>query len=292
VGLVAFGSLAGPFATGLLAAPPRPLPWSIAHDTGGDAAFEVASVKPAADPTGPRTIVFQPGGRFVTENISVRTVIAAAFGGRIPLQEFRIKGGPSWVGTERYTIQAKAAHDLLPERGGPPPEMFGMVRSLLHERFKLRTHLETQDAGIYRLVRARRDGALGPGLKASDAGCSTIKSIGPQRPLPPGTLPRCGGRIGPGKLTFNGVRIGDLAARDLTRAVGAVVVDDTGIEGEFDVVLEWTPSPAPGATATPAAETGVSIFTAVRDQLGLALEPSRAPVDVLVIDHIERPTPD
>jgi uncharacterized protein (TIGR03435 family) len=167
-----------------------------------------------------------------------------------------------------------------------------MVRSLLRDRFELQVHLETEEAEIYRLVRARRGGALGPGLKPSDAGCSTIRPAAPPLPLAPGTLPRCGGRIGPGTLTFNGVRIGDLAARDLTRAVGAVVVDQTGITGDFDVTLEWAPDRRNPDTGARTNEPGVSIFTAVQEQLGLTLEPSRGAVDVLVIDRIERPTPD
>jgi uncharacterized protein (TIGR03435 family) len=93
-------------------------------------------------------------------------------------------------------------------------------------------------------------------------------------------------------LTFNGVRIGDLAARDLTRAVGAVVVDQTGITGDFDVTLEWAPDRRNPDTGARTNEPGVSIFTAVQEQLGLTLEPSRGAVDVLVIDRIERPTPD
>jgi bla regulator protein blaR1 len=292
VSLVVVASIAGPFAIGLIAAPPRMRPPQIAVGDGDDPSFEVASVKLAADQSGPRTIVFQPGGRFVTENISTRTVIAAAYGGRVPLQEFRIKGGPSWLATERYTITAKAATDQPATTNGPPPAMFAMVRSLLRDRFGLQVHLETQDADIYRLVRARRDGALGPGITPSDAGCSTIKAAVPSRPLPPGTVPRCGGRIGPGKLTFNGLPMGDLAARDLTRAVGAVVVDHTGIAGDFDVTLEWTPDTPDAGPQARTGDPGVSIFTAVQEQLGLKLEPARGPVDVLVIDRIERPTPD
>lgn len=292
VAFVAIGAFAGPFTMGLLAAPPRAQAAQIlvAHDD--DPSFDVASVKLAADQNGPRTIMFQPGGRFVTENISLRTVIAAAFGGRVALQEFRIKGGPSWVGSERYTINAKAGADPQGEGNGPPAAMFGMLRSLLRERFQLQVHTETQEADVYRLVRAHRDGPLGPGLKPSDAGCSTVKPGTPPLPIKQGTMPRCGGRIGPGTLTFNGLQMGELAARDLTRIAGAIVVDHTGMTGDYDVTLEWTPETPKANAAARAADPGVSIFTAVQEQLGLKLEPARAPVDVLVIDRVERPTPD
>jgi len=247
-------------------------------------AFEVASIKPN---TSGETGIGAPGdgavnGRYRVTNTTVRDLMRQAF------QRWRddeIIGGPSWLDTERWDIVAKA--DL------PTSSIMPRVRTLLSDRFKLVTHHETRERPIFALVVARNDGRLGPNLRASD--CVTGLK-------PDGT--RCGLRIGVGTFVGSSVAMRTLVDGLLTSAVQRTVVDRTGLSGNYDVDLHWTPENIPeraagtshdqpvtvnGASVDP---NGPSLFTALQEQLGLKLESTKGPIDVLVIDHVERPRPD
>jgi uncharacterized protein (TIGR03435 family) len=182
------------------------------------------------------------------------------------------------------------------------------MRSLLAERFKLSVHREKRELPIYELVLARSDGKLGPELRPSSADCRAIiearKAQGQKPDLPKaGERPQCGARVGFGELAAGGQPLLELIAL-LSSTVQRNVVDRTGLSGNFDIYLKWTPDQLPPRPAGLPADQplringlaidpdGPSIFTALQEQLGLKLESAHGPVDVLVIDHVERPSPD
>lgn len=226
------------------------------------------------------------GGRFQYLNETVVRLIGEAYGAGQPLPAFKIVGGPGWIASERYDINAVA--DGNPSRD----ELRAMVRRLLAERFNFRAHTEQRETQVYALVLDRTDGRLGPQLRPAQTPCRQ-PGTPPAGDNPP---PPCAIRFGRGTLAGTGMTLGQLAGMGLSRYVGRDVVDKTGLSGAFDWTLTWTPAqPAAPAASQPsaaAADDGVSIFTALREQLGLKLEPTRASMDVLVIDQVERPTPD
>ena len=259
--------------------------------------FDSASVKPNNSGTGLVGISVQPGGLFVAGNVTLRLLIQYAY----RVQPFQVIGGPSWIASDRFDVNAKGGRDLAggPALGARAPLNLA-VQTLLADRFKLGVHTETRDLPIYSLVIARSDGALGPQLKRSDTDCNGPGRGGP--PIAPSDRPACGTRIGPGNLTGGGTPIAQLAAT-LSNFVNRPVVDRTGLAGNFDFDLKWTPEgipagapPPPGAPPGTPAPTidpnGPSIFTAVQEQLGLRLESARGPVDVVVVDRAEKPGDD
>jgi uncharacterized protein (TIGR03435 family) len=171
------------------------------------------------------------------------------------------------------------------------------------ERFKLEVHNEQKDMPIYALALARSDGKLGPQLQRSEIDCAAMTAAGrgrgpaampPPGPPQPGDRPQCGIRVAPGNMTVGGSSMTQFA-NSLSMFVGRIVQDHTGLTGNFDFNLTWTPDQMPqrppGAPEPPPIDpNGPSIFTALREQLGLRLDSQRGPVDVLVIDRAEHPT--
>jgi uncharacterized protein (TIGR03435 family) len=203
----------------------------------------------------------------------VNTAIAVMIRSAYPTKADEIIGAPSWVLSERFDVEARATFE--PSRD----QERMMLRMLLADRFKLVAHYETQDRPVYNLVVARADGRLGPQLRALDiTDCETAK---PKNPTDP---PVCAVRMRGGSSTLTmssgGIRMQSFADSPIASAsAGRPIVDKTGLSGFYAFTLEFS-----GGT------DGVSIFTALQEQLGLKLEPARAPLDVVVIDHIERPT--
>lgn len=280
-----------------------PAPRADNADNGDKAIFEVASVKTNKSGDNRIGIGFAPGGRFRATNVPLRELIAAAYGTPQPLAAFQITGGAKWVETDRFDIVAKAPGDPQPGPNGPPPAMFGMLRNLLTERFQLVVHRETKDSPIYALVLARADGKLGPQLHPSTTDCAALMNAArarggaPPPPPPPGERMPCGMRMFPGNLSGGGSSMGQIT-NVLARFVSRTVVDRTGLTGNYDLDLQWTPDQLPqgrgdAPPGLPAVDpNGPSIFTAVQEQLGLKLDSARGPVDVLVIDRAEHPTED
>jgi uncharacterized protein (TIGR03435 family) len=275
--------------------------------------FDVTSIKPNNSLAGLSSMGFPPGGRFTATNISLRELIRLAYG--MPpqlLPASQLLGGPNWIDSERFDIMATAGDDALVASGGPSPQMILMIRALMEDRFKLTLHEEDRELPIYALVMARKEGKLGPRLSRTQVDCSALRaargtiapSPGSPPPLPPpGVKPRCGSNGSPGRLAGSGTTISALST-GLSRGIDRVVIDRTGLTGNFDYQLEWTPDQIPtvglpvGAfpggppPPPPAPIDGPSIFTAVQEQLGLKLESTRGPVNVIVIDRAERPTED
>ena len=249
------------------------------------AAFQVASVKPNTRADGPRDIVVDPG-RFAATGAALADLIRYAYGFNSLTSQSQVVGGPSWITTARFDIVATS-------KGEPT---LAMLKTLLEDRFKVVAHVESREAAVYGLRVEQKDGRLGPAIHPATSSC---EGAGATPPTSLATRRRCGIRGRPGSYTGEGQTLAQLArALGNFPVIGRVVLDQTGLTGAFDWTLEWTPSfnsgrdPGASPVANPEADAGVSIFSALREQLGLRLEAQRAAIDVLVIDRAELPTPD
>jgi uncharacterized protein (TIGR03435 family) len=221
-------------------------------------AFEVASIKTNRSGGGGSSIRSSVG-RITMENVPMKKVTLWAYG--IPDDRGYALSGPDWLTTERYDIQATFPADT------PPQQVRQMTQALLAERFKLALHRESRQLPIYALV----VGKNGPKIHAVEDG-------------------QGGTRGGPGRLEATKIPMQKLADL-LARLTGQQVVDATNLKGLFDFTLEWSPeetqkmTPEGGVAAGP---SGPSIFSALQEQLGLKLEGRKGPVEILVVDHIEK----
>jgi uncharacterized protein (TIGR03435 family) len=275
--------------------------------SGAHPAFEVASVKQntsnwserAQHPMG---VGYRPGGRLVAENASLMLLIQFAYAVHdsphsLPLLASQVVGGPAWINSLGYDIEAK------PDGNTDQKHTWLMLQTLLADRFKLALHRETRELPVYDLAAVKS----GPKLPAAkEVGCVSF---------PPGTTPHyvpgkvdCGYVSGPfsgyeaGLLHIRGskVHVADLI-RELASVLDRPVLDKTGFTGEFDLNMSFTPDEAlrgfpgfggpgdPGGTRLPTDPNLPNIFAALEEQLGLKLVPAKGPVEVLVIDHAERP---
>jgi uncharacterized protein (TIGR03435 family) len=260
---------------------PRQVSTSLANQRDS-VAFSVVSVK--TNRTGDRAIRTDTlaGGRFIAENVPTRTLIQLA----CRVDAYQISGAPDWIDADRFDIDARADVDLPPMRGplsanGAVPQM---VQALLADRFKLLAHREQRDGPAFRLTRV--DANRAARLTAAKVDCAAAAAEKPRE-----IIQGCTTRISPGTIVMEGAPIARLVDT-LSGLLGRAVIDDTGLTGRFDLELQWQPPLPPGPAGTPpAAPDGPSLFTAIREQLGLRLDAGRAPVDALVIDRLERPTP-
>jgi uncharacterized protein (TIGR03435 family) len=243
----------------------------------------------------------QPGGRF-TVSMPLSALITMAYG----IQRFQLLGGPGWINSDRFDITAKAEDvPMPPTPTGTPNRMQLMVRSLLKERFALVAHNETRELPVSYLVMAREDGRLGERLKPSTVDCAALmaqraRGGGPPPELPkPGEAPQCGMMGGMGRIAGGAATMSTLASM-LAAQLNRPVYDRTNLTGRFDFQIEYTPDRMPqiqpGASLPPGivlpSPDGPSLFTALQEQLGLKVESTRGPVEVVVIDSVEQPTPD
>lgn len=258
--------------------------------------FEVASVK--RNELGPSSFLLGfRNGRFTARYATLLWMVRTAYGQpERPLTEYQVVGGPSWLRLDRFDVEATAPGTPHSPRGTFTSPVIAMVRSLVEERFALKAHIESREYPLFALVLARPDGRLGAGMRRRAVEC-TAAPVG----IAPSLSDRqaCIGRTGPGMLMARGVTIGLLInGLSLLPGIDRIIVDRTGVTGTFDVDLRWTPETAPTGGATdpapaPSADVNAlpSLFTALQEQLGLTLERTTGPVDLLVIDHAEPPTP-
>jgi uncharacterized protein (TIGR03435 family) len=238
--------------------------------------FEVATVKPNNSGEQGASLGPRPGGRLNGTNQTIRNLIRNAFN----VQPNQIIGGPDWMDSDRFDIVAKAADTDLDEKGMMPYQQFMLrLQALLEDRFQMVARWETRELPVSALVLANQ-GKLGPKLRPHTGDCNRP----PGTPPAPGTTVNCGTRVNAGKVTGAGITL-QTFARNLSGGTGRYIVDKTGLSGPFDLELEFTPDQSPDTT-------GPSLFTAMQEQLGLKLDSQRAPVEVVVIDRLERPTPD
>lgn len=255
--------------------------------------FDVASIKPAAP--GGRGMFIRPtaGGRITVTNMNLKLLIQLAY----HIQPFQLSGGPSWMESLHYDIEAK------PDTPAKQSDVPVMLQGLLADRFQLALHKETKELPIYALVVARKDGKLGPGLtEAKEGACTQFDPSKPPPPPPgPGRGPNlfCGSQfMSPRGLTGVAVPVDNLIPM-LSRMLGRTVINKTGLNGKYDIKMEYTPDESqlammapPGAAppSAPSDSTGPSLFTALHEQLGLKLESQKGPVEIFVIDRAEKPS--
>jgi uncharacterized protein (TIGR03435 family) len=248
--------------------------------------FEVASVKPARpdNPQGFQGVSRPPGGRFTAVNAPLRFLILYAY----QLQGSQLIGAPEWIADERYDIAARMESDSpsIVTSGVDPIRL--AIRTLLADRFGLVVHREMRELDIYALTMARPGGQPGRGLNASPEDCAVMAARA--RAAPPaadadGFPPFiCGQSWAQGRIRFAGYPL-SLFASGLSQNVGRAVVDRTGLAGNWTFELTYAVEPGPDSDAP-------SLFTALQEELGLRLESTKGPVEVLVIDSVRQPAPD
>ena len=264
--------------------------WMFGQPATAPLTFEVAAIKPSAE-TGFRTgIQMQPGGGLRVNGATLKMLLTIAY----DVREFQIVGGPSWISSDRYDILAKASGTGSETQTNDPrhmtdtqmktvrEQMQQRLQALLAERCQLAIHRETKEQPVYALLVGKNGPKIQP-VETKDGGAQ----------------PRM--MMGRGMVNGQGVEL-QMLATVLSNQLGRPVLDRTGLKGHFDIRLEWTPDPGqsitplggappPGVQAPPPPDpNGPSIFTAVQEQLGLRLESQKGPVEMIVIDRVEKPS--
>ena len=280
-------------------------------------AFEVASVRPSnpnPDPGNPLSQIAlmmpQPGGRLTATNTPLWMLIMTAFELQ---QDAQLVGGPPALMAAKYDITARVANTATLEM----KELPQLLRTLLADRFKLKTHTETRELPIFDLVLARSDGRLGPDMKPSTSECSKSDEIAAQQgaALAKGDVGSFVGKPGPCMVTtdtsggpLNLIMRGDgqdmkQIVEALSQFTGRAVRDKTGLTGRYDFAMKLDlqmvlalakrmGANIPAAAANIPQSDGSSLMTALNEQLGLKLESTRDNVTVVVIDNVEAPIGD
>ncbi len=248
-------------------APPPKIP-PMAADA--NPSFEVATIKPSK-PDEKGNAILVRGGQFSTINTTLLSLVEFAY----DLQANQIIGGASWMSTDKYDLVAK------PDAPGAPSDKQwkGMLQKLMADRFQLKFHRQNKEMSAYVLTVAKN----GPKLTKSD---------GDPNGLPGLFFHQLG------QLYVQNATMGDFTQLMQAVVLDRPVVDQTGIQGRWNFVLKWTPDESQfggmGVKVPPptnAADAPPPLFTAIQEQIGLKLEARKAPVDVIVIDHVEQPSP-
>jgi uncharacterized protein (TIGR03435 family) len=253
--------------------------------------FEVISIKLTGPNTYPRpnwpeTMLSRPGGRFVGQNVTLAALVKQAFVSPDRSTPSQVLGGPDWISATHFEIVAKLGTDI--GQNEFRAQLPALIRSLLEDRFKLQAHIEARPSPVFALIKARGDGSLGPKIHSVQRDCDAImreelaKPPAPPVPFDMRAPSPCRTANSPGKISATGITMRALAS-NLRTPAGRVVVDRTGLSGSFDLELQWSEESLNA--------DGSSVFTALQEQLGLKLEAQQAPLDVVVIDHVEMPTP-
>ena len=227
-------------------------------------AFEVTAIHPNQSGGVNTQISLPKGGRLIVVNASVKTLIRNAYG----LLAFQFAGGPSWLDGDRFDINAQTggAEEITPERLKP------LLQNLLADRFRLRVHWETREEPVYALVADKNGPKFQTHSDASGQGTGQGSGHGMNTRK----------RAGDAQMRGTDVPMSELAS-NLGNQLGRFVTDQTGLAGHYDFVLDWDPDQVVDSTKP-------SLFTALKEQLGLKLESRKGPVQVLVIDSVERPS--
>ena len=247
-----------------------------------DVRFEAAALKRNVSVDSGQ-VVDQQGTQYRMVNVTMRTMILNGYRPR----SLQLVGAPSWLASERYDLVAR-----MPE-GATADERAAMLRAFLTERAGLVAHYENREDAVYFLTLARPDGRLGPSIRVSPRDCAAAAAAsvagGPAPSMAPAGngAPPCGLRTTQGEMLAGGITMEGLA-RNLGNRAGRVVIDRTGLAGYYELTLTY----ADQGVAAAAAGDAPSIFTAMQEQLGLKLEQGSAPLQTVVIDHIERPAVD
>jgi uncharacterized protein (TIGR03435 family) len=229
------------------------------QQTASRPSFEVASIKPSPVTRGQITPMQTDPGRVVYNNITVKTLIQIAW--RAP--SWKISGGPAWLDSESYVVAA-----TLPA-GSSQDQALPMLQTLLAERFHLVIRPETRQLAISELTVAKGGPKLKPGETGEQWAGGAMK-----------------GGIFMGRLEFHQISMADMAEL-LAGRIGRPVIDRTQLPGIFDISLKWTPDDTPAGDPN---ANGPSLYAALEEQLGLRLVSEKAPVEVLVVAGVEKPS--
>jgi uncharacterized protein (TIGR03435 family) len=239
--------------------------------------FDVASIKRSA-PDSETFVKAHPGGRLDISRATLRTLTALAY----RLQPFQVSGGPAWVRSEYFSVNTKAAEIPSEDR------LFLMMQALLAERFSMKLHFETKEQPVYVLVAGKIGKGSRAGLQVTTEGsCVRVEDSVPPNPKACGSL-----GMGLNHLEAQEISMARFAEA-LSRVLDRKVIDRTGKSEKFNISLRWTPDEhqtLPSSDAITLAPDTPSIFTALQEQLGLKLERSKAPIELLVIDLAVRPS--
>jgi uncharacterized protein (TIGR03435 family) len=264
-------------------------------DAATSPVYEVASIKPNKSADDRTKLMYSPDGLTGT-NVTPQMLVRLAYG----IQDNQISGAPTWFNSESYIMEAKMDSSVADEMRKMREDQRKVVRqqmlqALLADRFKLTVHRETKDLSVYALVVTKN----GPKLlkaKRGDTYADGFKGIDGLPAGPHQMILR-----GRGEFKAQAQPVSALA-RALSLALGRPVLDKTGLTGEYDIALQWTPeSQTPmfkgmeegqqsGGSRPSADSSAPSIFTAIQEQLGLKLESQKVSAEVLVIDHVEKPS--
>lgn len=267
--------------------------------------FEVASIKPNTSGLNQVSISNQPGGRFVANGITFRSLMTYAY----RVRDFQISGGPSWISSDRWNIEARPEEESVSGKMGPrdpsvPNPILLRIQSLLEDRFQLKFHRETRELPVYELGIAKS----GLKMKLSEdqspiqfpkPGEATPPKRDPNSPAPRGSS-RMMMRADKMELEANGIEFSAIVGL-ISQQVGRTIIDKTGLKGLYDLKLQWAPDmrqgstpfgPMPAGVEQPQASdpSAASIFTALQEQLGLKVDPTKGPVEVLIIDSVQKPS--
>ena len=238
---------------------------------------------------------------FKGDNINAHMLLTEAYG----LNDDQILGEPDWTKSVNFDVEAKVAGpDVATLKKLTIDQRRTMFQQVLADRFKLAAHHETRQLPVYVLTQAKG----GAKLKESPPVEPPSADAGPATPPKPGEpRPRRGPMMmfGRGKITAQNAGLSMMITM-LSRQLHRTIIDKTGLTGAYDINLQWTPdqgsggegsppgaaSPAGAPTATAPADSGPDLFTAIQEQLGLKLESTKGPADVLIVDHIEKPAVD
>jgi uncharacterized protein (TIGR03435 family) len=262
----------------------------VALAQSSEASFDVVSIKRNVSDDKNIGINSPGGSTFNMINVAMIGVLNTAYNVK------NVVNPPDWVTGERYDIIAKAAGQPTTD------EVRAMLRTMLKQRLKLAAHIEPRETDVYALVVARPNH---PGLKRFEGDCDAIRAEReaamkstsakatadragqPPAPPSPASGPPCG-YTWSSAIYSGGIALAQLAGL-IDWVAGRVVVDRTGLSGRYVFTLRFAP-PGAGPATSDAADAAPILFTALPEQLGLKLEATRAPIESLVIDHIERPT--
>jgi uncharacterized protein (TIGR03435 family) len=263
------------------------------------AAFEVASIKPSDPNTLGVTFRNAPGSLNIS-GATVNMLIQQAY----DVRDFQISGGPGWINSGRYDIVAKIERgtNTPPDPGNIADQRKSMeqqrerLRALLADRFQLKIRRETKELQAYVLTPAK--GGLKLKESRLDEPAPALSGDkGPERPRGPFI------RVGRGQIIGQFISL-DFLVQVLAQQVGRPVIDNTGLKGSYDFTLEWTPDPGQGLgpgfggpgepprpdNPAPTEPSGTSVFVAIQEQLGLKLESQKTPVEIIVIESVEKPS--
>ena len=274
---VGITAVAGPIVLGIVNSPP--VRAQAKADGSPPLRFEVASIEPAKPDPFNRGFRIVPGGGINLLRITLKELISFAY----DVHDSQISGGPSWMSSEKYAILAQPVPSEVPADIREMSEdqqlraldrVRQRVRSLLAERFQLTVRRDTKELSAYALL----IGNSGSKLREFREGEHNLKGIG----------------LGRGELTLRRSTT-QMLATVLSKLVGGPVQDRTGLTGAFEGKLEWTPEPGepslvPETTPTPNLSGRPPLFTALQEQLGLKLESTGGPVEMIVVDKLEKPS--